>query len=68
MHIHDASHPDLENQVATVDQTLAMLNTDVSSNLIRVANKIDKLSPDQLTAIQNEGIIPISATEGTGTY
>lgn len=63
MHLIDASHPDRENQVATVNDTLRTLDIDSSKTIIQVANKLDKMSPE---VILNSPDICISAKDGTG--
>ena len=67
MHIQAASHPDWEHQVATVASTLQMLDPNLSSSIIQVANKIDKLSTDARDALEETDVISISATNGTGS-
>ena len=64
LHIRDASHPDLENQVMTVNATLDQLDANLSQSVIQVANKIDKLAPEKLP-LQYD-VIPISATNKQG--
>lgn len=63
MHIQDASHPDRQNQITTVNETLKMLDIDSSKPIIEVANKLDKMSFD---AIEKSSNLCISATQGTG--
>lgn len=65
VHIRDISHPDIENQVATVNSTLGMLDANLTASVIQVANKVDKLQPDDERLLQ-DGVLPISATNGTG--
>lgn len=59
----DASNPDRENQLATVNDTLKMLDIDSSKTIIQVYNKLDKLSPEQ---VFNTSDTCISAKNGSG--
>ena len=61
--MQDVSHPDNKNQYDTVLSTLRTLTSEELS-VINVANKIDKLNTDY----QEDDIVPISATTGTGIY
>ncbi len=63
MHLQDISHPDVENQVATVKDTLEQLNIDSTKTVIQVANKIDKMSSEKLDDYSD---LHISAKDGTG--
>lgn len=63
VHIQDASHPDRENQIITVNETLQMLDIDSTKPIIEVANKRDKLSLDEIEA---SPCLCISAKDGTG--
>jgi len=67
VHIQDASHPDWKHQVSTVISTLEMLDPNLSTSMIQVTNKIDKLSMSERKDLENEDFISISATEGTGS-
>lgn len=64
MHVQDISHPDWKNQVDTVDSTLRMLGCGRES-IIQVANKVDKLSEEQVEACGMDAY-QISATTGQG--
>ena len=44
-----------------------MLDPNLSSSIIQVANKIDKLSADAREALEKTDVISISATTGTGS-
>nr|CAH0111880.1 unnamed protein product [Daphnia galeata] len=63
IHLQDVSHPDLKNQVATVKDTLLQLNIDSTKPMIQVANKIDKMTLEQLEDFSD---LQISAKEGDG--
>ena len=63
IHLQDVSHPDLKNHVATVKDTLLQLNIDSTKPIIQVANKIDKMTPEQLDDFSD---LQISAKEGEG--
>ncbi|XP_046631453.1 putative GTP-binding protein 6 [Daphnia pulicaria] len=62
VHLQDISHPDVENQVATVKDTLEQLNIDSTKTVIQVANKIDKMSSE----LDDYSDLHISAKDGTG--
>lgn len=64
LHIQDVSHPDKENQIATVKDTLQQLNIDSTKIILQVANKIDKILSDKDCDIPG---IRVCATDGTGT-
>lgn len=66
VHIQDASHPDWEHQVSTVIATLEMLDPNLSTSIIQVANKIDKLPTGAREDLETKDVICISATKGTG--
>lgn len=63
VHIQDASHPDRENQIITVNETLKMLDIDSSKPIIEASNKVDKMSTDAIEKLPN---MCISAKNGTG--
>ncbi|KAI9551895.1 hypothetical protein GHT06_022231 [Daphnia sinensis] len=62
IHLQDASHPDKENQIATVNDTLKQLNIDSAKIILQVENKIDRIAPGNLSA----SCLQISAKQGTG--
>lgn len=62
IHLQDASHPDKENQIAAVNDTLKQLNIDSAKPIFQVENKIDKVRPENVSA----SCLQISAQYGTG--
>jgi len=68
LHVRDVSHPDEEHQVNQVMETLRKLNLPKASldKMITVGNKIDKIDSNLWKKVKNEGMLPISATEGYG--
>ncbi len=63
----DVSHPDYRSQMDTVDKLLNELGAQEIES-VRVLNKIDRLSPDDLAPILQTfpDAIPVSSREGTG--
>ncbi|MBK1697866.1 GTPase HflX [Rhodovibrio salinarum] len=74
VHVRDVSHPDSEAQKQDVEQVLRELNvgTAVDEGLVEALNKIDKLSPEQRQAVEQQAArdpneVPVSAQTGEGT-
>lgn len=69
MHLIDVSHPDWQHQADTVATTLKSLDVNNSYVLLNVANKIDKLSKDELVDVSSQlpkGTLFLSALTGRG--
>jgi GTP-binding protein HflX len=68
LHVVDASHPDAEHQIATVEQVLKDLGID-SVNPILVLNKVDAVQDRSLVDVlraRHPNTVTISAAKGTG--
>ena len=67
LHVADASHPELDMQLAAVDSILESLDLQETPRLL-VLNKIDRLDPEALTILQevHQGAVFLSATTGEG--
>jgi GTP-binding protein HflX len=68
LHVVDASHPDAEHQIATVEQVLKDLGID-SVNPILVLNKVDAVQDRSLVDIlraRHANTVTVSAAKGTG--
>jgi GTP-binding protein HflX len=75
LHVRDISHLDTEVQRRDVDAVLDELGIDEADRnlrLVEVWNKIDRLAPDDLAALQAEAgrqpeaVVPVSAKDGAG--
>lgn len=69
IHVRDISHPDAIEQNANVLQTLQNLDLPekLLNSMLVVGNKVDKVPSEQWKDLgENEGLIPISATQGLG--
>jgi GTP-binding protein HflX len=75
LHVRDISHLDTEVQRRDVDAVLDELGIDEADRnlrLVEVWNKIDRLAPDDLAALQAEAgrqpeaVVPVSAKDGSG--
>jgi GTP-binding protein HflX len=75
LHVRDISHPDSEIQrrdVGAVLDELGIDEADRTVRLVEVWNKIDRLAPEALAALQAEArrqpedVVPVSAADGTG--
>ena len=70
LHVIDASHPYWEEQREVVDEVLAELGAQ-GREVLYVFNKIDRLSPDEVTALRERaanlfpGHVLVSAARGT---
>lgn len=68
LHVVDASHPDAEHQIATVEQVLRDLGID-SANALLVLNKIDAVQDRSFVDVlraRHPNTVTVSAAEGTG--
>ena len=68
LHVADAAHDDVENQIASVNQVLAELGCDRTDRLL-VLNKIDRvIDPTRIMALcrRHDGALAVSALDGTG--
>jgi GTP-binding protein HflX len=75
LHVRDISHSDSEIQrrdVGAVLDELGIDEADRTVRLVEVWNKIDRLAPEALAALQAEAgrqpedVVPVSAADGTG--
>ena len=67
LHVADASHPELKNQIRAVDSILSRLELDATPILL-VLNKVDTLSDENRQALHEEypDAVFVSATTGEG--
>ncbi len=71
LHVADASHPNVVEQIESVEDTLAELDLPPVPRLL-VLNKIDRLSEGEtlatidVDASEYEAVVPLSALKGTG--
>jgi GTP-binding protein HflX len=65
LHVTDISNPHHEEQDAEVEKVLHELGV-ADRPRLHVLNKIDRLAPEQLAALQHNGKVLVSALEGTG--
>lgn len=68
LHVVDASHPDVIEQVVAVEQVLSGLDCDMA-RLLPVLNKMDRIDDSDVLAILRErlpGAVEISAVTGAG--
>ncbi|MEW6726178.1 MAG: GTPase HflX [Bacillota bacterium] len=63
LHVADVSHPDVEKQIAAVDEVLASLGV-LDKPTILVLNKIDRI-PDAELIVADRPTVKVSAREGT---
>jgi GTP-binding protein HflX len=71
IHVRDVSNPNHPEQNENVIRTLKSLgvSSELMDNMITLGNKIDLVDPSQWKRFKNEeGLIPISATEGEHTF
>jgi len=74
LHVRDVANPDHEAQARDVDRVLDELGIDArdrAERLLEVWNKIDRLAPDVLAAVEAEArrrpdVLPVSAVTGAG--
>jgi len=68
LHVADASHPRLEEQMSAVHRTLQALDL-ADKPILLVLNKVDRLGGQDggLRQLTDEGGIPVSALTGEGT-
>ena len=70
-HVRDISHPESEEQSRDVAQIMESLGVLDSTPQIEIWNKIDRLDPDDLSAVQNraarhDDVFAISSVTGAG--
>ncbi len=53
LHVADAAHPQMQKHLTTVRETLAEIGA-ANKNSILVLNKIDRITPEQLTVLKNQ--------------
>jgi len=67
LHVTDASHPNFEQHIQVVEETLKELGADDKPNLM-VMNKVDKMEPSELVGLRSRhpDAVFISAQRGIG--
>jgi GTP-binding protein HflX len=65
LHVIDASHPDFQNQIATVYRVLGELHAE-HIPMLTVYNKKDMLPPAEIRRLKRQGSLVIAARTGEG--